>query len=100
MCFYYIFHKNSIGHLLRTSQDSFRSPPPQSFRKEMDNILFICIMFYFYVHFQVVFVVFVVLYLKFGLKILIFTITAIILERGLLLLTMYSSFENTTYKDH
>ena len=34
--------KNSIGHLLRTSRDSFRPPPPQKFfffRKEMDSIL-------------------------------------------------------------
>ena len=30
-------HKNSIDHLLRTSREYFR-PPPQSFRKEMDNI--------------------------------------------------------------
>ena len=38
MCFYHILHKNSIGHLLRTSQDSFR--PPQSFRKEMEKIFY------------------------------------------------------------
>ena len=50
MPFYHILHKNSIGHLLRTSRDYFR-PPPQSFRKEMDNM---------YVHFRRVFVEFVV----------------------------------------
>ena len=37
--------------------------PPKSFRKEMDNILL-----YLYVNFRVVFVVYVVLYLKFGPK--------------------------------
>ena len=50
MRFYHILHKNSIGHLLRTSRDYFRPPP--SIRKEMDNI---------YVHFLKVFVEFVVL---------------------------------------
>ena len=81
---------------------------------------------YYYAHSRVVFVVFVVLYLKFGLKILIFTVTAIdlMLEIGLFIglfrgmflpppppftprsdirttsINMYSSFENTTYKDH
>ena len=55
MRFYHILHKNSIGHLLRTSRDYFRPPPPQSFRKEMDNI---------YVHFLRVFVEFVVLLTK------------------------------------
>ena len=52
---YYILHKNSIGHLLRTSRDYVRPPPPQSFRKEMDNI---------YVHFRKVFVEFVILLTK------------------------------------
>ena len=75
--FYHILHKNSIGHLLRTSHDSFR-PPPKSFRKEMDNILL-----YFYVHFRVVFVVFCRNLSKIWPKNLIFTFTAIILERGL-----------------
>ena len=57
MRFYHILHKNSIGHLLRTSQDYFRTPPPppQSFRKEMNNM---------YVHFRRVFVGFVVLLTK------------------------------------
>ena len=53
MRFYHILHKNSIGHLLRTSRVYVR--PPQSFRKEMDNI---------YVHFRKVFVEFVVLLTK------------------------------------
>ena len=53
MRFYHILHKNSIGHLLRTSQDYFRPPP--KFKKEMDNI---------YVHFRRVFVEFVVLLSK------------------------------------
>ena len=48
MCFYHILHKNSIGHLLRASRDYFR-PPPQSFRKEMDILL------YFYINFRGVF---------------------------------------------
>ena len=65
MGFYHILHNNSLGHLLRTSRDSVRPPPPQSFRKEMDNIWL-----YFLVHFRGVFVVFVVdwlaLHLKFG----------------------------------
>ena len=51
----HILHKNSIGHLLGTSQDYFRPPPPPRFRKEMDNI---------YVHFRRVFVEFVVLLTK------------------------------------
>ena len=55
MRFYHILQKNSIGHLLRTSQDYFRPPPPPWFRKEMDNI---------YVHFRRVFVEFVVLLTK------------------------------------
>ena len=57
MCFYHILHKNSIRHLLRTSRDSFRPPPPKenSFRKEMDTIIL-----YLYVHFRGVSVVFVV----------------------------------------
>ena len=46
----------------------------------MDSILL-----HFYIHFRVVFVVFVGLYLKFGVKILIFTVTAVMLERGLFL---------------
>ena len=50
----HILHKNSIGHLLGTSQDYFRPPAPR-FRKEMDNI---------YVHFRRVFVEFVVLLTK------------------------------------
>ena len=54
MRFYHILHKNSIGHLLRTSQDYFR-PPPLKFKKEMDNI---------YVHFRRVFVEFVVILSK------------------------------------
>ena len=53
--FYHILHKNSIGQLLRTSQDYFSPPPSQDFRKEMDNI---------YVHFRRVFVEFVVLLTK------------------------------------
>ena len=54
MRFYHILLKNSISHLLKTSQDYFRTPPPR-FRKEMDNI---------YVHFRRVFVEFVVLLTK------------------------------------
>ena len=54
MRFYHILHKNSIGHLLRTSHNYF-CPPSQGFRKEMDNI---------YVHFRRVFVEFVVLLTK------------------------------------
>ena len=54
MPIYHILHKNSIGHLLRTSQDYFRPPPPR-FREEMDSI---------YVHFRRVFVEFVVLLTK------------------------------------
>ena len=49
----YFAEKQHIGHLLRTSRDYFR--PPQTFRKEMDNI---------YVHFRRVFVEFVVLSAK------------------------------------
>ena len=52
--FYHILHKNSIGHLLRTSQDYFH-PHSQGFKKEKDNI---------YVHFRRVFVEFVVLLTK------------------------------------
>ena len=57
MRFYHILHKNSIGHLLRTSRDYMfaPAPPPQSFRKEMDNI---------YVHFRKVFAEVVVLLIK------------------------------------
>ena len=56
MRYYYIRHKNSIGHLLKTSRDYFRPPPPKkSFRIEMDNV---------YVHFRRVFVEFVVLLTK------------------------------------
>ena len=29
MSFYDIWHKNSISHLLRTSRDYFRPPPPK-----------------------------------------------------------------------
>ena len=50
MRFYHILH----SHLSRTSLDYFR-PPPQRFRKEMDNI---------YVHFRRGFVEFVVLLTK------------------------------------
>ena len=44
MCFSHILHKNSIGHLLRTSRDYFRPPPPL---KVLDNngqyfIIFLC----------------------------------------------------------
>ena len=53
MRFDHSLHKNSIGHLLRTSRDYFWHP--QSFRKEMDNI---------YVHFLRVFVEFVVFLTK------------------------------------
>ena len=59
MRFYHILHKNSIGHVLRSPRDYF-SPPPQSFRNEIDNS---------YVHFQRVFVEFVVLLTKIFLTI-------------------------------
>ena len=83
MRFYYILHNNGIGHLLRTSRDSFWLPPtlplPPKFWKRNGQYLLI-----FYVHFRGVCVVFLVLELKFSLKILIFTVTAVMLERGLL----------------
>ena len=60
MRFYHIWHKNSIGHLLRTPRDYFRSHH-QSFRKEMNNIIYLL---YFYLHFQRVFVEFVALLTK------------------------------------
>ena len=60
MRFYHIWHKNSIRHLLRTSRDYFRSHP-QSFRKYMNNIVYL---FNFQVHFQRVFVKFVSLLTK------------------------------------
>ena len=50
MRFYCILHKNSIDHLLKTSRDYYRPPPPQSFRKEIDNNIT------FYVHFRRVFI--------------------------------------------
>ena len=55
-------HEKSIGHLLKTSRDYFRNPPPKkkSFRKEMDNT---------YEHFRRVFVEFVVLLTKNWLQI-------------------------------
>ena len=53
MRFSHVLHKNSIGHLVRTSRDYFRPPP--SIRKEMDNI---------YVQFRRVFVEFIVLLTK------------------------------------
>ena len=74
MRFYHIWHKNSIGYLLRTSREYFR-PHSQSFRKEMNNIVYLL---NFYVHFQRVFVEFVALLTKIWLKILI-----LMLERGL-----------------
>ena len=55
--FYYVLHKNSIGHLLRTSRDLFR--PLKIFRKEMD---YKCIIFC--VHLRMLFVEFVVLLTK------------------------------------
>ena len=66
MLFYHILHKNSIG--IETSRDYFQ-PPPQSFRKEMDNI---------YVHFRRVFVQFVVFLTKIWhtVQIFIFIVTA------------------------
>ena len=55
----------------------FAPPPPPKFSKRNRQYFII-----FYVHFRGVglFVVFVVLLLKFGLKILIFTVTAIMRE--------------------
>ena len=64
MRFYHIWHKNSIRHLLRTSQDHFR-PHPQSFRKEMNNIRYLL---NFQIHFQRVFVEFVALITKIWAK--------------------------------
>ena len=40
MRFYHILHKNSIGHLLRTSQDYVR-PPPQSLEKKWTIFMYI-----------------------------------------------------------
>ena len=60
MRFYHIWHKNSIRHLLRTSRDHF-GPHPQSFRKEIDNIVYLL---NFQVHFQRVIVEFVALLTK------------------------------------
>ena len=40
MSFYHILHKNSIGHLLRTSQDYFR-PPPQGLEKKWTIFMYI-----------------------------------------------------------
>ena len=42
--FYYVLHKNSIGHLLRTSRDLFR--PLKIFRKE--NVLYILYFVYIF----------------------------------------------------
>ena len=73
-----------------------------------------------YLHFQRVFVEFVALLTKIWLKILIFTVAAKCWTEGcfapppfiprsdqcnlsyslILILTMHSNFENTTYKDH
>ena len=38
--FYHILHKNSIGHLLRTSQDYFR-PPPKVLEKKWTIFIYI-----------------------------------------------------------
>ena len=65
MRFYHILHKNSIGHLLRTSRDYFR--------KEMDNI---------YVHFLRVFVEFVVLLTKIWPTNIDFNVTATCRREG------------------
>ena len=59
MGIYYILHKNSLGHLLRTSQDYFRPPPPKVLEKKWTIYLL-----YFYVHFRKPFVEFVVLLAK------------------------------------
>ena len=69
MRLYHILHETSIGHLLRTSRDYFRPPPPQNknFRKEMDNI---------YVHFLRVFLEFVVLSTKIWPTNIYFSVTA------------------------
>ena len=55
MRFYHILHKNSIGHLLRTSRDYFRPPPPKVIEMEWTIYLL-----YLDVHFRRVFVEFVV----------------------------------------
>ena len=40
MLFYHILHKNSIGHLLRTSRDYFR-PPPKVLEKKWTIFMYI-----------------------------------------------------------
>ena len=62
--FYYNLHKNRIGQLFGTSRDNFCPPPTKKIhRKEIDNLFTI-----FCVHFQKLFVEFVVLLTKFGIK--------------------------------
>ena len=65
MRFYHILHKNSIGHLLRTSQDYFR--PPQSLKKRWAIFMYI---------FEEYLLSLSYFYLKFGIQILIFSDTA------------------------
>ena len=50
-----ILNKNCIGHLLRTSREYFRPPPPKVLLEKMNNI---------YVHFRRIFVEFVVVLTK------------------------------------
>ena len=47
MRFYHILQKNSIGHLLRTSQDYFRPPPPQGLEKKWTVFMYIFEEYYF-----------------------------------------------------
>ena len=68
MRLHHILHKNSMGQLLRISRDYFW--PPQSLKKDIDNIFIIRI------HFRRVFVEFVVFLTKIWLKKIIFRVTA------------------------
>ena len=69
MRFYYILHKNSIGHLFRTSRDYICPPPPKVLEKyrTLSNIIF----------------EFVVLLTKIWAKNIDFHRNSLMLERGL-----------------
>ena len=76
MGFYHIWHKNSIGHYYvphRPHGIIFGPMHPQSFRKEMNNIVYLLNS---YVHFPRVFVEFVTLLTKIWSQNIDFTITA------------------------